>query len=88
MVTTQTKESTMDIKDFDPRFEQRLNLDNSLTQDLVSTNQDIPEKLQSKLVDYSISAFFGGAFSQTISASSFPKLDQTRSYYIINAYRD
>jgi hypothetical protein len=88
MSITQTKECTMDIKDFDPRFEQRLNLDNSLTQDLVSTNQDIPEKLQSKLVDYSNSAIFGGSFSQSISSNSFPKLDQTRSYYIINAYRD
>lgn len=78
----------MDIKDFNPRFEQRLNLNNSLTQDLVSTDKDVPEKLHSKLVDYSHSAIFGGAFSQTISASSFPKLDQTRSYYIINAYRD
>jgi hypothetical protein len=88
MSITQTKECTMDIKDFDPRFEQRLNLSNSTTQDLVSTNQDIPENLQNSLVDYSHSAIFGGSFSQTISASSFPKLDQTRSYYIINAYRD
>lgn len=78
----------MDIKDFDPRFEQRLNLSNSTTQDLVSTDKDVPENLQNSLVDYANSAICGGAFSQTISASSFPKKDQTRSYYIINAYRD
>lgn len=78
----------MDIKDFDPRFEERLNSNNDTTQDLVSTDKDIPNELQSKLVDYSHSAIFGGSFKQTISASSFPKKDQTRSYYIINAYRD
>jgi hypothetical protein len=78
----------MDIKDFDPRFEERLNSNNDTTQDLVSTDKDVPDNLIKKLVDYANSAIFGGSFSQTISASSFPKKDQTRSYYIINAYRD
>lgn len=78
----------MDIKDFDPRFEERLDRNTGTTQDLVSTSRDVPVELIGNLINYAHSAIFGGSFKQTISASSFPKKDQTRSYYIINAYRD